>query len=337
MVAFATGEFFQHTDSFFDYRKTVYETSEETQRSNRIDLNLFKSYLKENQLEHIDGPAVIGFQYELKQKRQNSGASINRKMFTLRSYGNFLKLNQIEGAESLPFGDVPKVRCGYVNRPGFLTPEQLKQLFDNIERNSCLAIRNYAIYALMYGLGLRVGEVHRLTLADLDLEQQQLTVQGKGGRKRTLYLTGELTNILGEWLAVRDTFYRSKEIDALFISKKGNPIAIRTMEDNFKKILEKAELETKFNVTCHTLRHSFATHLNEKEVDILVLQSLLGHSNPRSTQIYIHATEEKVRQALERLPAIQFINELIASGKLKLKFQPDYRKGGGQSSRLVAE
>ena len=64
-------------------------------------------------------------------------------------------------------------------------------------------------------------------------------------------------------------------------------------------------------------------------MDILVLQSLLGHSNPRSTQIYIHATEEKVRQALERLPAIQFMNELIASGKLKLKFQPDYRKRAG--------
>jgi site-specific recombinase XerD len=337
MVAFATGEFFEHTDSFFDYRTTVYEVSEETRRSNRIDLNLFKNYLEENQLVHIDGPAVIGFQYELKQNRQNSSASINRKMFTLRSYSNFLKLNQLEGADSLPFGYVPKVRCGYVNRPGFLTPEQLKQLFDSIERSSCIAIRNYAIYALMYGLGLRVGEVHHLKLGDLDLDRQQLTVQGKGGKQRTLYLTGELTNILGEWLAVRETFYRSKEIDALFISKKGNPIAIRTMEDNFKKIVEKAELETPFNVTCHTLRHSFATHLNEKNVDILVLQSLLGHSNPRSTQIYIHATEEKVRQALERLPAIQFMNQLIASGKLKLKFQPDYQKGAGQRSRLVAE
>jgi site-specific recombinase XerD len=329
MVAFATSEFFQHAGSFFDYRKTVYEISEETRRSNRIDLGLFQTYLAENDIHQIDGPAVIGFQYELKQNRQNSGASINRKMFTLRSYSNFLKLNQLEGAESLPFGYVPKVRCGYVNRPCFLTLEQLKQLFDSIERTSCIAIRNYAIYALMYGLGLRVGEIHRLTLSDLDLDHRRLTVQGKGGKQRTLHLSAELSDILCEWLAVRDTFYRSSEIDALFISKKGNPIAIRTMEDNFKKIVEKAALKTKFNVTCHTLRHSFATHLNEKEVDILVLQSLLGHSNPRSTQIYIHATEEKIRQALERLPAIQFMNQLIASGKLKLKFQPDYQKGAG--------
>lgn len=335
MVAFATGEFFQHTDSFFDYRKTVYEVSDETTRSNRIDLKLFQGYLAENHIEHIDGQAVMGFQYELKQNRNNSGASLNRKIFTLRSYSNFLKLNQVDGAESLPFHHVPKVRTGYVNRPYFLTIPQLQQLFEGIDRSTCMGIRNYAIYSLMYGLGLRVGEVHRLTLDDLDLQNKRLTVQGKGGKQRTLQLTGELTSILSEWLAVRDTFYRSDQIEALFISKKGNPIAIRTMEDNFKKIVDNAELSrsdgypnTKFNVTCHTLRHSFATHLNEKGVDILVLQSLLGHSNPRSTHIYIHATEEKIREALERLPAVQFMNQLIASGKLKLKFQPDYQKKG---------
>lgn len=328
MAAFATNDFFHHSDSFFEYRKTVYEISDETQRSNRIDLNLFKNYLEKNQVEYIDGPAVIGFQYELKLNRNNNGPSVNRKMFTLRSYTNFLKLNQVDGAEWLPFQYVPKVRCGYVNRPYFLTLPQLKELFESIDRTTCLGIRNYAIYSLMYGLGLRVGEVHRLKLSDLDLKNCSLTVLGKGNKQRTLHLTAELNDILCEWLTVRDNFYKSEQIDALFISKKGNPIAIRTMEDNFKNIVEKAELNTKFNVTCHTLRHCFATHLNEKNIDILVLQSLLGHSNPRSTQVYIHATEEKIRNALERLPAIQFVNQLIASGKLKLKFQPDYQKKG---------
>jgi len=329
MAGLATDDFFRHTDSFFHYRKTVYEISDETQRSNRIDLRLFKRYLEGNALASIDGRAVIGFQYDLKENQHNSGASVNRKMFTLRSYANFLKLNQVAGAESLPFHHVPKVRAGYVNRPYFLTIPQLQQLFDSIDRTTCMGIRNYAIYSLMYGLGLRVGEVHRLTLTDLDLANKCLTVQGKGGKQRTLQLTGELSTILDEWLAVRHTFHRSKQIDALFISKKGNPIAIRTMEDNFKKIVQKAELNSKVNVTCHTLRHSFATHLNEKGVDILVLQSLLGHSNPRSTQIYIHATEKKIREALEKLPAIQFINTLIAAGELKLKFQPDYQRKGG--------
>jgi integrase len=96
------------------------------------------------------------------------------------------------------------------------------------------------------------------------------------------------------------------------------------MEDNFKKVLGKSKINTYFNATCHTLRHSFASHLNDKDVDILVLQSLLGHSSPRSTQIYIHPSEERVRAALEKLPAVQYINKLIETGAIR--FQGRYKK-----------
>jgi integrase len=77
-------------------------------------------------------------------------------------------------------------------------------------------------------------------------------------------------------------------------------------------------------VTCHTLRHSFASHLNDQDVDILVIQSLLGHSSPKSTNIYIHPSEQKVRKALEKLPGVIFMNQLLESGVLNLKFQPKY-------------
>jgi site-specific recombinase XerD len=93
----------------------------------------------------------------------------------------------------------------------------------------------------------------------------------------------------------------------LFVSKKGNRLTIRTMEDNFKKILIKSELETHFNVTCHTLRHSFESHLNDKDVDILVIQSLLGHSTTRSTEPYIHPSLDKIRHAMEKLPGVIYM------------------------------
>ena len=112
---------------------------------------------------------------------------------------------------------------------------------------------------------------------------------------------------------MREYFLNSDKIESLFISKKGNPLAIRTMEDNFKKILVASKINTHFNVTPHTLRHSFASHLNDKEVDILVLQSLLGHSTPRSTEIYIHPSEKRIRQALEKLPGVRYINQLASS------------------------
>jgi site-specific recombinase XerD len=120
--------------------------------------------------------------------------------------------------------------------------------------------------------------------------------------------------------------YKSKQNRALFVSKKGNRMAIRTIEDNFKKILIKSELETHFNVTCHTLRHSFASHLNDKDVDILVIQSLLGHSTTRSTEPYIHPSLKKIRHAMEKLPGVVYMKELVESGILNLKFQSEYHK-----------
>jgi integrase len=74
-------------------------------------------------------------------------------------------------------------------------------------------------------------------------------------------------------------------------------------------------------VTCHTLRHTFASQLNDNEVDILVIQSLLGHSTPRSTEAYIHPSQEKIRQAMAKLPAIAFVQNLIDKGVLNLSFQ----------------
>jgi len=228
------------------------------------------------------GPAVMDFQYYLKQERNNCGGSINRKIFTLRSYGNFLKLQD----DTLsPF----------------------------------LGIRDYAVFALMYEEVLRVGEVFALNLDSIDCDHKTITVIGKGKKRRVLPLTCEMVQILSEWIAARPHFYKSDNSDALFLSKKGNRLAIRTMEDNFKKLVTQAGFKTHFNITCHTLRHSFASHLNDEEVDILVIQSLMGHSSPRSTQPYIHPSLKRVREAMEKLPGVIFMNKLIAQGGFKFQ------------------
>jgi site-specific recombinase XerD len=214
---------------------------------------------------------------------------------------------------------------GYRDSPHALSTDQVKDFFSAIDRSACLGIRDYAVYALMYGLGLRVGEIHALDLDSLDLEGKTLTVIGKGKRRRRMDLTGELPQILAEYLAVRAHFIGSDRSEAFFLSKKGNRLAIRTMEDNFKKILERSGIRAWFKVTCHTLRHSFASHLNDQGVDIMVLQSLLGHSTPKSTQVYIHPSIEKVREALEKLPAVVYMNQLVRTGALNLKFQSKAR------------
>lgn len=321
-MSVAAAQFFNYIDAFVDYRKSIYESTEETIRSNRIDLKLFEEFVKEQKAEVIDGPTVMGFQYYLKKQRKNSGASINRKIFTLRSYSHFLRLQEVEKADKLPFYDVLKNRGGYRQKPDALSHQQVKTLFDGIDRSNFLGIRDYAVFALMYCLGLRVGEVYQLNLKDINLKRKRLSVIGKGGRLRELYLNPELFQILSEWLAVRHNFKNSSLTDALFISKKGNRLAIRTMEDNMKKLVERLDFNVPFRVTCHTLRHSFASHLNDNGEDILVIQSLLGHSSPRSTQIYIHPSQQRVRAALEKLPGVLYLNQLQEMGILNLYFQP---------------
>ena len=309
----------------FNYRQDIYEISKQTVKSNRVDLNLFKNFIGSQNQQTIDGPAVIDFQYYLKNQRQNCGASINRKLFTLRSFGNFLKLYDLPCADTLPFYDVLQIRSGYRNRPSALTPQQINHLFKAISTDTILGIRDYAVYALMYQLGLRVGEVHDLNLADLDFKNCKINVIGKGRKPRTLHLNEELIDILSQYLAVRDRFCNSWLTPALFISKKGHRLAIRTMEDNFKKILLQTDFNVPFNVTCHTLRHSLASHLNDKDVDILIIQSILGHSSTRSTEPYIHPSQAKIRNALEKLPGVQFVKELIRNGELNLRFQKPFK------------
>ena len=325
-MAVAATQFFNHIEPFIEYRKTIYETSDETVRSNCIDLNLFRDFVKERNAKYIDGPTVMSFQYHLKKQRNNSGPSINRKIFTLRSYGHFLRLQEVPKADKLPFYDVLKVRGGYRQRPDALTHEQVKKLFDAIDRSNFIGIRDYAVYALMYDLGLRVGEIYKLNLEDVDLKKKTLTVLGKGNRRRELYLNPEMLQVLSEWLAVRHNFKNSKLTRALFISKKGNRLAIRTTEDNMRKLVDRLDFKLHFRVTCHTLRHTFASHLNDNGEDILVIQSLLGHASPRSTRIYIHPSQKRIREALEKLPGVIYLNQLLDAGVLNLNFQSKHRQ-----------
>lgn len=131
--------------------------------------------------------------------------------------------------------------------------------------------------------------------------------------------------VLIQWLAVRKQFLNQDISGALFISKKGNRLAIRTMEDNFKKITQKVNLKVHFNVTCHSLRHAFASHLNDEDVDILVIQDLLGHATPKTTaDYYIHPSEKRVREAMEKMSGVIYMNQLLKDGLLK--FQSTYQK-----------
>lgn len=144
-MAVTSNDFFRHFDDFFSYRQDIYEISPQTVKNNRVDLELFKNFICSQDQQTIDGPAVINFQYYLKNQRRNCGTSINRKIFSLRSYGNFLKLYNLDSADKLPFYDMLKIRQGFRKRPGALTPQQIDLLFKAIDTHTILGVRDYAV------------------------------------------------------------------------------------------------------------------------------------------------------------------------------------------------
>ena len=315
---------------FLEYRNQVGYTRPSTSRSDAVDLRLYTTFMEEGNLEEVSGKSVIAFQQHLGQVRNNAPVSINRKIFTLRAFQNYLELNGVGYAEKLPFKKVLKIRAPRPYRASFLSEDEIKTLFSSINKNSVLGLRDFAIFSLMYLLGLRVGEVHRLDICHIDWYENKITVTGKCHVQRTLALTNEMKTILEHYLAVRENIYKADDTQALFVSKKGKRIAIRTIEDNFKKLLKVAAIEKSFKITPHTLRHTCATMLNEKGVKILTIQNILGHSNPNTTiNYYLHTPQHVMRQALEKLPLTLFVNQLINEGRIRLTYQQQgYRNTG---------
>ena len=317
-------------EDFADYRLTLGYAQPQTVQSNKKDIKLFLSFLEMKNIEDINGPAVIEFQKYLSKQRLNAPASANRKIFSLKAYQNFLDLKEIADYNDMPFNKVRKIRNTAPLRPNHLNLDEIEILFNSFGVTTVLGIRDYTIYSLMFLLALRVGEVHRLNLNSIDFSKKEITITGKKGQKRILPLLPEMISILKDFLQVRRHFLNSSECDALFISKKGKRLAIRTIEDNLKKLINKSGLTKPFNVTCHTLRHSQATLLNEKGVDVLVIQNILGHASPRTTiRYYIHATEKQIREAMERLPITLLLNELVDKGVISFTFQKAYSRRAG--------
>lgn len=171
--------------------------------------------------------------------------------------------------------------------------QKLPQVLSQKEVKSILAsvrnLKHKAILTTIYAAGLRVGEVVNLKISDIDSPNMQIRVrQGKGGKDRLTLLSE------GNLIILRDYFKYFRPIDWLFPGvDKDKPLSTRSVERIMDMAVENAGITKP--VTVHTLRHSFATHLLESGVDIYYIQRLLGHSNIKSTSIYLHMTNMKLK------------------------------------------
>jgi integrase/recombinase XerD len=210
--------------------------------------------------------------------------SIARKRVSIGQFFGYLKDNEVD--VNVDLDQVPRLKLG-VHLPDFLSVEEMFHLLGSLPSNTALEVRNKLMMELLYATGMRISELLGLTLHDLNLTDRVILVHGKGSKQRYVPFVDSLDELFAQYLRqTRPVLLKFKQSEFLFLNARGAKLS----RMGFWKILRAAVLEAgiKKDVTPHTFRHSFATHLLEAGVNLRIVQALLGHASIDTTQIYTH-------------------------------------------------
>jgi len=196
--------------------------------------------------------------------------------------------------------------------PRFLTEDEIGQLLDAPDTSTPEGVRDRAMLELLYATGLRVSELTSLAASDINFERGLLTCRGKGSKQRYIPVGRSALSWLEEYKHARRSLLKETSVRAFFVRAGGRPLS----RHNFAEILSRYTMRLGFkNVSPHTLRHSFATHLMQHGADSRSVQALLGHSDLATTQIYTHLSKEHLRQTYDSFhPRAAFIKESTDRG-----------------------
>lgn len=222
-----------------------------------------------------------------------SATSVNRVVSAVRGFYKFLLLDG--HIKKNPAEDLDAPQKGFY-LPKFLNQAEIEQLLRTPDVSQEIGLRDRAILELMYACGLRVSEAVDLKTSDIDIDSGILTCTGKGAKTRKVPIGKSAVEWLKNYLVLR----RKKEnieINNLFVSSLGNPLNRQMIFNLVREYAEKCGLE---DVSPHTLRHSFATHLVQNSADVRSVQQMLGHADISTTQIYTHITDAHLRKTYEK-------------------------------------
>lgn len=273
---------YNETSPYWDFLSIEKQLSTNTLSNYQRQLKFVSELLYSNgirQWQQVDSSAVRWLLSQSHKQGLNA-KSIGLRLVALRRFLAFL-LQRGEISVNPAVGiKAPKAAK---HLPKNIDAEQVSILLNN-ESNAPLDLRDLAMMELMYSSGLRLSELQRLDLGDLDLSQAEVRLLGKGNKERIVPIGSKALLALDRWLAVRSEF--SPSDNALFLNKSGVRISHRSIQLIMQKWGRKQGLETHLHP--HKLRHSFATHMLEGSADLRAVQELLGHSSLSTTQIYTH-------------------------------------------------
>ena len=283
-------------DSFIEYLVTERSSAENTMSSYSNDLKAFGLWLDEKSLsfEKVDYYNLAGYTTAMKETGLKI-TSINRRLSTIRQFYRFLLDEGI--IEMNPTRDIvmPK-RAQYL--PEVLNVNEVEGLLNAPDTSKPLGKRDKAMLELLYATGLRVSELIKLKLNNINLGAGFLLARGKGGKERLVPIGEKAISWTREYIETVRPSMIVKKSETLFFSNRGTAMS----RQNFWYIIKRYALAAGIfrDISPHTLRHSFATHLLTGGADLRSVQMMLGHSDISTTQIYTHITSQRLKEVHTR-------------------------------------
>lgn len=284
---------------YINYLKLERGSSKATISSYTYDLNRLKEALISN---GVDRPRLT----QLENLRASMGSlsvalsarSLARLVSSMKGFFSYLtaeKYLEINPAEQI---EAPKLSRKI---PVFLTENEVQEFLSAIDLSHPQGSRNLAIFEMLYACGLRVSEVLQLRLSDLFLNEGFIRVIGKGQKTRLVPIGPYSIKRIEGYLENRVSEYQPQPLyeDVLFLNRRGRSLTRAMIFTLTKQIVEKTRI--KKEISPHTFRHCFATHLLENGADLRAIQLMLGHESITTTEIYLHSSVEKLRDTIEKL------------------------------------
>ncbi|MCL6453246.1 MAG: site-specific tyrosine recombinase XerD [Alicyclobacillus sp.] len=280
-------------DAFVEYLAVERGLSQNTLESYRRDLEGFLRFLGEGAAQaEVRRRDILAYLGHLRQLGR-ANTTVSRNLASIRSFYHFLLREEYIGTDPTVNVETPKVEK---RLPKVLTVHEVERLLAAPDSSTATGCRDRAMLELLYGTGIRVTELVSIQLDDVNLGAGFLRCFGKGGKERIIPF-GEVANhALTVYIEHgRPSLQRNEATRALFL----NHLGAQMSRQGFWKILKKhaAAAEIVKDITPHTLRHSFATHLLERGADLRAVQEMLGHADISTTQIYTHLTRARLKEA----------------------------------------
>jgi integrase/recombinase XerC len=282
----------KRVEDFLSFLTTEKGASVHTTKNYGIDLREFAKFLAGKELSGLTYLDIRSFLAFLKT-REYSKSSISRKLACLRSFFKYLVRENILTQNPAAGIATPKKEK---RLPSFMNPDEITKLLEAPAKNSWEEKRDKAILEMLYSSGLRVSELAGLNHDDLDFFQGLVRVRGKGKKERIVPVGQAALNSLRAYCDMKAPRENANAIKKpLFISRIGSRLTDRSVRRMILKYVKRTGLGKE--ISPHTFRHSFATHMLDRGADLRSVQELLGHANLSTTQIYTHVTTQRLKDA----------------------------------------